>query len=166
MSFSLLPDVLCTGLPDLTPARLQALGITALLLDFDNTIVPYSSSEPTAELLAWFEAMRRAGVQICVVSNSHKDRVQRFCGQQGLPCIRAARKPSTQGLRKALVLLDAAPEQTAMVGDQVFTDVLAGNRAGVLSVLVEPIDLSNVFLLLRHLAEKPFIAAAKRRGTL
>jgi hypothetical protein len=166
MRFSLLPKVLAASLTDLSPARLRKLGVSVLLLDFDNTVVPYTTSQPTAEMLAWFRQMADHDVRLCVVSNSHKDRVQDFCDQQGLPCIRAAAKPSTKGLRAAMAQLGATPETTAMVGDQIFTDVLAGNRAGVLSVLVKPIHLSNVFLKLRHLAEKPFIAAAKRRGTL
>lgn len=166
MSFSLLPRVTVAALPELTPQRLEALGVRALLLDFDNTIVPYTTDAPSPAVLDWFGQMQQSGIALCVVSNSRKDRVLRFCQSLDIPCVRRAGKPSIRGLREAMDLLAVDPAHTAMVGDQIYTDVLAGNRAGAVSVLVEPIALSNVFLRLRHVAEKPWIAAAKRRGTV
>lgn len=163
MGFSLLPRVRASALQDLTPAQLQRLGVRAVLLDFDNTVVPYTTDIPTGPVRQWFAQMQAAGIPVCVVSNSRKDRVQNFCDAMHLPCVRRAGKPSPRGVREAMELLQVEPEHAVLVGDQIYTDVLAGNLAGVVSVLVEPLALSNLFLKLRHVAEQPWILAAKRR---
>lgn len=163
MGFSLLPRVRAAALPDLTPARLQRMGIRAVLLDFDNTVVPYTTDIPTPAVRQWFADMQAAGLPVCVVSNSRKDRVQNFCDAMGLPCVRRAGKPSPRGVREAMDLLQVRPQETALVGDQIYTDTLAANLAGAVSILVEPLALSNLFLKLRHIAEQPWILAAGRR---
>ena len=163
MKFPLLPDIQADALPDLTPERLQARGIRALLLDFDNTIVPYTTDVPAEPVVRWFAELERSGIAVCIVSNSRKDRVLRFCEARALPCVRRAGKPSARGLQEAMNLLHVQPAETAMAGDQIYTDVLAGSLAGVTTILVRPLALSNVFLKLRHIAEKPWILAAERR---
>lgn len=167
MSLSLLPTLLVEGLPDITPELLQSRGIQLLMLDFDNTIVPYTTSVPTSEMTAWFSAMRNSGVTLCVVSNSHKDRVKIFCREYGIPCITHAKKPFPRGIRACLKQFDLPPRACALAGDQIFTDTLGANAQGVQSILVRAIDNHNIWLKLRHAAELPFIfAARKRRVTL
>ena len=90
MSFSLLPDLIFPALTDVTPQALMARGIELLLLDFDNTIVPYTTDVPTAEMTAWLDRMKQTDITVCIVSNSHKDRVPRFCREHGLDCITQA----------------------------------------------------------------------------
>ena len=87
MPFSLLPKIIANRLTDITPELLHARGIRLLMLDFDNTIVPYTTDVPTAEMTAWLDRMKQTDITVCIVSNSHKDRVPRFCREHGLDCI-------------------------------------------------------------------------------
>lgn len=163
MSFSLLPKLMLDGLTDITPALLAQCGAGALLMDFDNTIVPYTTSQPSQELVDWLSAMRNADIFLCVVSNSKKPRVVRFCETYALPCVTHSRKPFQKGIRAALARYDLRPEETALVGDQIFTDVLGANCAGLRSILIRPLRLHNIWLRLRHLLEKPMIFLARGR---
>ena len=79
MSFSLLPSIQIDAITSLTAADLKKWGIRLLMLDFDNTIVPYTTDIPTKKMLAWLQEMNTSDVQICVVSNSKNQRVRRFC---------------------------------------------------------------------------------------
>ena len=163
MRFSLLPRVMTPKLTDLTPEFLKERNIRLLMLDFDNTIVPYTTSTPTAEMDAWLKSMLASDIQLCVVSNSKRDRVKIFCQGYGMDCITHARKPFTKGIRQCLAQYRMRPEYAAIVGDQIFTDTLGGNCTGVTSILVEAIDNHNIWLKLRHVAELPFIAMAGKR---
>ena len=163
MSFSLLPKLILEQLTDITPALLADSGVRALLMDFDNTIVPYTTNQPSRELLDWLSGMRDADIFLCVVSNSKKTRVVRFCETYALPCVTHSRKPFQKGIRAALARHDLRPEETALVGDQIFTDVLGANCGGLRSSLIRPLHLHNIWLRLRHLLEKPMIFLARGR---
>ena len=163
MAFSLLPTVETDSLTDVTPALLAELGVEALFLDFDNTIVPYTTDVPTAEMQDWLRLMQSSGVFLCVVSNSKKPRVVAFCRQQGIPCVTHARKPFSRGIREALGRYRLDPRRTALAGDQIFTDVLGANCCGLTSILVQPIFLHNIWLRLRRGLESPFRWLARGR---
>lgn len=163
MSFSLLPGLITDALTDLTPELLRRRGIRLLLLDFDNTIVPYTTDVPTPAMERWLRDMPASGIPICVVSNSRNDRVRRFCAGYGIPCITRAKKPGTRGIREALAQFGVPASEAALVGDQIFTDTLGANNAGVTPILVRAIHNHNIWLKLRHVAELPFIAAAGKR---
>ena len=163
MPFSLLPRVLARSLTELTPRLLEERGIRLLMLDFDNTIVPYTTSEPTAEMTAWLKTMQASGIGLCVVSNSRKPRVVEFCKQYGLDCITHAKKPFSRGIRACLTRFSLEPARCALVGDQIYTDVLGANCAGVQSILISAIHNHTIWLKLRHVAELPLIAIGKWR---
>ena len=163
MRFSLLPTMIVTSVTDLTPALLQERGIELLMLDFDNTIVPYTTNIPTPDMEIWLRCMVTMGVKLCVVSNSHNDRVKIFCRKYGIPCITHAKKPFSKGIRECLEMFRLEPGQCAIAGDQIFTDTLGGNGAGVKTILVKPIRNHNFWLKARHVLEKPFIFAARKR---
>lgn len=163
MSFVLIPDLIADKLTDITPNMLQAHDITFLMLDFDNTIVPYTTNEPTPEMEAWLSNMAQSGIGLCVVSNSKRERVVKFCNARGIACITHSKKPFPKGIRQCRQRFDFDMSRAALVGDQIYTDVLGANCAGVKSILVTPIHLHNIWLWLRHMAEKPFIAIGKRR---
>jgi len=124
---------------DLTPERLRTLGLSALLVDLDNTIVPPHAPLPTPEALAWVEQLRAAGVRIMVVSNNGQARVQTFCGgfEPALPGLWKAAKPFAHKLRAAMRTLGVTPEQTGFLGDQLFTDMLAAKLSGARAILVD-----------------------------
>ena len=163
MPFSLLPKVRCQALTELTPAFLESRGVLLLMLDFDNTIVPYITNEPTPEMASWLEAMVASPIRLCVVSNSKRDRVKIFCKQYGLDCITHARKPFSKGISECLAKYGLQPGQCAIAGDQIFTDTLGGNCAGLTTILVKPINNHNFWLKARHVLEQPFILMANNR---
>ena len=164
MSFSLLPKAIFPALTDITAEYLEQQGIALLMLDFDNTIVPYTTSVPTEQMAKWLYTIKGSGIKVCIVSNSHNDRVPKFCRENGLDCITHAKKPFSRGIRACLDKYGMKPAQAALVGDQIFTDTLGGNCAGVTSILVSAIDNHNIWLKLRHVAELPFILLASQRS--
>ena len=163
MAFSLLPTIITNSITDLTPEMLKARGIQLLMLDFDNTIVPYTTNEPTDRMAQWLEMMTHSDLPICVVSNSKKDRVKIFCAKYGIDCITHAKKPFPKGIRECLAKYGLKPEQCALAGDQIYTDVLGARSCGLTAILVTAIDNHNFWLKLRHVAEKPFIYLARNR---
>ena len=163
MPFSLLPGLIVKELPDVTPELLGKHGIRLLMLDFDNTIVPYTTNVPTETMEAWLNRMVSADIPICVVSNSKRDRVKIFCEKYGISCITHSKKPFQKGIRECLAKFAVPASQAALAGDQIFTDTLGANCAGALSILVKPINNHNFWLKARHVLEKPFIYLARKR---
>jgi HAD superfamily phosphatase (TIGR01668 family) len=152
------------SLADITPEFLNRQGIDLLMLDFDNTIVPYTTDTPTPLMEQWLMDAAEWEIPVCVVSNSKNDRVRRFCAHYGLPCITHAKKPFTKGIRECLSRYGLPKENCALAGDQIYTDVLGGNSAGVQSILVKAIHNHNFWLKARGVLELPWrIAANKRR---
>ena len=158
------PKKVYESICDLTPETLRELGITTLFMDFDNTIVPYTSDVPTAEVDAWLDSMKNAGITLCVVSNTKRGRAIEFCKKRGIRCVTHARKPFPHGIQKGMELCGARKESTALVGDQIYTDILGANLAGITSLLIRPLHLHNIWLQLRHVAEKPWIFLGRRKG--
>ena len=144
---SFLPDFIFQTITQIRPAFLREHGIRLLLMDFDNTMLPYTTDRIT----------------LCIVSNSHKQRVPHFSQQYHVPCVTHAAKPGTRGIREAMARYGAAPQQTALVGDQIYTDVLGAKRAGITAIAVRSIHNHTVWLKLRHLLELPFLAMARKR---
>ena len=155
-------------------AALERRGIRLLLADLDNTLVPYSVSLPDDRLREWKKELRAHGVELFILSNSRKkgagqgmSRVERFARELDVPYIRRAGKPGTASFYKAMERMGAAGEQTAIVGDQIFTDILGASRAGVTPLLVLPIRLAgNPGRYLRYAVEIPFRLLSGRREAL
>lgn len=163
MSLSLLPKIIARELPEITPELLRQRRIRLLMLDFDNTIVPYTTDVPTEKMEAWLESMKETEIPLCIVSNSKRDRVKKFCAARGLDCITNAKKPFSKGIRECLQKYGIPASQAALVGDQIYTDTLGANCQGVTSILVSAIHNHNFWLKARHVLELPFIAMAKNR---
>ena len=163
MPFSFLPKIITDRLTDITPELLRERNIRLLMLDFDNTIVPYTTNVPTEKMENWIRAMLRSEIQLCVVSNSKRDRVKIFCEAYGLDCITHAKKPFSKGIRQCLRKYGIPAAESALAGDQIYTDTLGANGCGVQSILVKAIDNHNFWLKARHVAELPFIFLARKR---
>ncbi len=136
----LAPRYFVTAVLELTPVRLRTWGIEALMLDLDNTLVAWGKIDPPDEVLAWLEDLRQSGIPVCLVSNTLSRRLRAATVVLDLPAAPGRSKPSADKLRRALRILGTSAERTAMVGDQLFTDVLAGNRLGVPTVLTGPLS--------------------------
>ena len=163
MSLSLLPKFRADAITDIHGDFFQQQNVRLLMLDFDNTIVPYTTDEPTTLVAAWLKWMTDCNMYVCIVSNSKRDRVKIFCEKYGLHCITHAGKPGTKGILECLRKFGCKPEEAMLIGDQIYTDTLGGNRAGVRTVLVKSIHNHTFWLKLRHVAELPFIAMARKR---
>ena len=163
MPLSFLPAVMTDALTDIHPQWLKDHDIRLLMLDFDNTIVPYTTCVPTEEMSAWLAMMTKSDITVCIVSNSHNDRVPRFCREYGLNCITHAKKPFSKGIKECLAKYGIPASQAALVGDQIFTDTLGANGCGGRAILVKAIDNHNFWLKARHVLEMPFILLAKNR---
>ncbi len=163
MRFSLLPFAVTEKLTDLSVEYLQEQNVKLLMLDFDNTVVPYTTNDPTEEMAQWLKKMNASDIRLCVVSNSKKDRVKIFCEKWNIPCITHARKPFSKGICQCLAEFGVPAEHCALAGDQIFTDTLGANGCGVRPILVKAIHNHNIWLKLRHIAEKPFILMARNR---
>lgn len=166
MPFSLVPDRVYQSVCDISPQALARQGITLLLADLDNTLARYRQREPDQAVRAWKEALALQGVSLFLLSNSRKPgRAAQFAQALGIPYVGRAGKPGRRGFERAMEQAGVSPSQTAMVGDQIFTDILGARRAGVLAFLVEPIELAgNPGRYLRYAVETPFRDLGRRRG--
>ncbi len=118
-------------------------GISAVLLDMDNTLAYWKSVEVPQSNLQWIENARQEGFKLYIVSNGKKERVSALAQKLNIGCVRNAGKPSKKRMKAILKQLDIQPEKTALIGDQLFTDILVANRCGILAVLVRPLDLKR-----------------------
>jgi uncharacterized protein len=133
------PDlILGDSILELTPELLQGYGLKGLVLDVDETLVPVTMTEASIELRAWVKLVRPTTNLWLVSNNISQPRIRRIAESLDLPYILGAGKPSRRKLRQAVESMNLPTEQIAMVGDRLFTDVLAGNRLGMFTILVEP----------------------------
>ena len=163
MAFSMLTRIIVESVTDLTPEMLSDRGIELLMLDFDNTIVPYATDFPEPLMEQWIYDMKQSAIKLCIVSNSTNQRVPIFCKNYGLDCITHAKKPFPKGIRECLDRYGIPASEAALIGDQIYTDTLGANGAGVTSILVDAINNHNFWLKARHVLELPFIFAARKR---
>lgn len=164
MPFSLIPTHVCGSIYDIDYPALAARGVKLVLADLDNTLIPYSRKEPTAELRAWVEELRALGLTVFVLSNSRKSRrCPDFSEALGVPYLRRAGKPRAKGYRAAMERMGVTAAQTVMLGDQLYTDALGASNAGVEVFLVRPIEFGNPLRVLRYAAELPFRWMGQRR---
>lgn len=139
------PDFLLTAAYELTAASLKKHGIKLVLVDLDNTLTAWNNPDGTPEMRAWLAEMKANDIKVIVVSNNKHDRVQRAVQRFHVPFVSRAMKPFAMGIQKALKLAGERPEHAIMVGDQLMTDIRAAKRAGVRSVLVQPLVLSDAW---------------------
>ena len=130
------PDLTVQNLEEVDCHKLRARGIRALLMDLDNTLVPWNSHDLAPETRLWLEEAKVCGLGLCLVSNAHSRRLERVLEGLDIPFVPKARKPRKAGFRNGLKMLHALPGETAIVGDQLFTDVLGGNRLGLYTIFI------------------------------
>ena len=120
--------------------QLHERNIKGIIFDIDNTLAPYDIKYPDEKVKGFFSMLEKEGFKISLVSNNKGNRVEVFNSELNLPAVSRAGKPRLKGLIKAMKLMGTETATTAFVGDQVFTDVWAGNRMGVYTILVKPIS--------------------------
>lgn len=139
----LTPSLLVRHVSDVSVAVLRERGVRAVVSDLDNTLIAWHGDDaPAPEVVAWLASLRGANIGVCLASNTRRlPRLARLAAAWGVLHVpRTASKPGVAGLRHALDLLGATPAESAMIGDQLFTDMVAGNRLGMVTVLVNPLS--------------------------
>ena len=133
-----IPDLMVHSVNHIPLADLSARGIRGLLFDLDNTLLAHYGQEFDAAVIDWIRQARDAGFKVCIVSNGPSHRTLGLAAKLGVPGIPRSQKPRRGGLRRGLAAIGVLPSEAAMIGDQIFTDVWAGNRLGLYTILVEP----------------------------
>lgn len=134
------PDLYVANLLDIPLEELCERGIKGLIIDLDNTITEWNSSELKQEIVVWFKNLNLYKLKACIASNNSKSRVEKIGRELGIPAIHKAGKPRRRAFRQAMEVMGTDPLTTAVVGDQIFTDVLGGNRLGLFTILVKPLN--------------------------
>ncbi len=134
------PNLIVASVCDIPLADLTARGIRGLLFDLDNTLLAHRGDEFEANVIDWLQHAAGEGFRLYIISNGPPTRTLGLAAKVGLPAVYHSGKPGVRGLRQALNALSLEPKQAAMVGDQIFTDVWAGSRLGLYTILVTPIN--------------------------
>lgn len=158
MPHPFIPDMKFEKYSDITPDFLISQGVSALLIDIDNTLAPYEQPSPDAGHFEWLSSLASAGISCALVSNNGPERVSLFAEKLGIPALPDCGKPRTKHLRRVLKELGVSPENAAILGDQIFTDCLAARRMGMRAYIVPPIkDKRTLFFRFKRALEKPFM---------
>lgn len=132
------PTVALRNIDDISIELLRSLEIDAILLDVDNTLAPPTSKIPYDGVQEWIDKVKQTGIAIVICSNNYKKRVKPFADSVGLECVSMSLKPSPLGFNRAKKLLKEKTSSVLVVGDQIYTDILGANLAGMKSVLLVP----------------------------
>lgn len=143
---------------EITPEFLIKNKIRGLLLDLDNTLTTHDNPVPGEGVTEWLDSMRSAGIKMVIVSNNHPPRVKPFADMLGLDFVCEGKKPLSSGFNRAQKRMGIPFSQLAVVGDQIFTDMLGANLKRVRGIFVYPIEHEKTkFFKLKRWAEKPFL---------
>lgn len=167
----LCPQLYLPSVYALRADRLLDKGIKGIIIDLDNTIIPWGEYERDATAHArqrgWFDSLRQAGFRLCILSNNQGEKVTGLAADFGINIVTGAGKPRRAAYWRAMRLLGTQPETTAMIGDQVFTDILGGNRLGLYTILVVPLTRREFFgTRLARAAERRVLAHLQAKGML
>ena len=133
------PDIYIRSVFELPLEDLKKQGIRGLVFDIDNTIAPYDVAEPDESIVELFSCLRKEGFKLCILSNNSKERVHLFNRKLGVLAIHKGGKPGVKKLRRAMEIMGTDAKSTAMVGDQVFTDMWCGHNADLYCIMTAPI---------------------------
>ncbi|NLW56205.1 MAG: YqeG family HAD IIIA-type phosphatase [Firmicutes bacterium] len=154
-------------LVDLEPAFLLEQGFKGIMIDLDNTLVNWGEVEVTPETVNWVKQAKTAGLKLCIVSNALEYRVKTVGELLEIPWVSRATKPRKAAFKKALAILKTKPEETATVGDQIFTDVWGGNRMALFTIWTPPLSTREFFFtrIVRRF-ERRVLKLLKKKGII
>ena len=152
----MIPHITAPDVFHITPAYLKQKGISLLLLDLDNTLSPYSEDLPPERVLDWMNALKKSGIEPYILSNNASEaRVKNYAEACEIPYVAKSGKPSPKPVHEAMQKRGKTQAETALMGDQIFTDTLAARRAGVTAIIVKPLEMTFLFRL-RYIVEQIF----------
>lgn len=160
-----LPDYFYKDIYTIEYEALWKKGYRGLIFDLDNTICSYSTAKPTIKIMRFIASLQEMGFQVFIVSNNSRQRVEKFNEDLHLPIMARAQKPLTGAILRAIKRMGLKKSQVAVVGDQIYTDVWGGNRAGITTVLVEPVEnRESLFFRIKRALEAPVLEHYQKHG--
>lgn len=156
------PTYVFKSVTDIEFDFLKEKNIKGLILDLDNTLTTHNNPHPAEKVTDWIDDMKKSGIKMMIVSNNNAERVIPFAQNLGLDFVPNGRKPLATGFKKAQAIMNIPFSEIAIVGDQIFTDILGANLKRVRTIYVHPIELeSGFFFKMKRFFEKPFIRKFK-----
>ncbi|GAB7386618.1 YqeG family HAD IIIA-type phosphatase [Bacillaceae bacterium] len=161
----LIPDLQVSSIYEIDLDALKARGVKGIITDLDNTLVAWDRPNATPELAEWLKKVQDYGFEVMIVSNNKETRVSAFARPLGIRYIHRAQKPRRKAFLEAIKRMNVTREQTVVIGDQLFTDVLGGNRLGFYTILVLPVAKSDGFWTkFNRKLERVALGWLRRRG--
>ncbi len=163
----LTPDAFANRLSEVSVAMLETWGIRGIVVDLDNTLVPWNTAAVTPDGRTWIRSAQQAGMRLCVMTNNYSSAARAVAAEFGVESIKGALKPAPWAFGGALKTLGVTASQAAVIGDQVFTDVLGGKLAGMRAILVRPLGTAEFpTTKFMRMLERPVLAHLRRTGRL
>lgn len=158
-----IPDMYQKSIYHIDYDKLKEDGIKCLLFDLDNTCVPFKDTEPNKKLIDLFETLKDMDFKVIIFSNATKKRLMPFKNGLNVDCSASSRKPSTKKLLKVIKMFNYNLSDVAIIGDQLYTDILCGNKVGIKTVLVNPMSKDDMLFtkFFRRLEKRKFKKFAK-----
>lgn len=159
------PTLYRRRITDVTTEDLRRMGVRGILLDVDNTLTTHDAPDLTDQVKEWLATMQQEGFLLIIVSNNKPERVAPFAEKIGLPFAALAHKPMPSGYKKAAVTLGVPKKECVVIGDQIFTDIMGANLAGIASVLLEPIqpEVEQKFIVFKRKLERVLLNSKLQR---
>jgi HAD superfamily phosphatase (TIGR01668 family) len=169
MCQALIPDVYIRNVYQIDLEKLQKeKKIKGIIIDLDNTLVPWGEKYLDNKIISWIKQVKDSNLKICIVSNSNSDHVSEIGNLLDIPFYSSRYKPLKHPFLKAMKDMKTISEETAVIGDQIFTDMFGGNRLGMLTILVYPLKKHDALgtRLIHRSVERIIMSSWLRQGKL
>ncbi|MDR4948666.1 YqeG family HAD IIIA-type phosphatase [Neobacillus cucumis] len=162
-----LPNEHVKSILDISPEELKAKGVKGIITDLDNTLVEWDRPSATPQLIKWFDEVKKQNIQVTIVSNNNEARVKFFSDPLKIPFIYRAKKPMSAAFHRAVKQMGIKKEEAVVIGDQLLTDVLGGNRGGFHTILVVPVaQTDGLGTKFNRFAERRILNWFRKKGML
>ena len=140
------PNDFFNNVTEISYSYLKEKDIKALVLDVDNTLIDYDRNL-SPEIIEWASNLKENGIKLIILSNSNsKEKVKDVANKLGIQYSYFGTKPLKRGFKKVQKILNLENKKIAVVGDQIFTDIIGANRMKMYSILVEPIAEKDIWV--------------------
>ena len=154
-----LPNYFFNKIWDITEEDLEKIGVHLLILDVDNTLTEHKQTFLHSKVEEWLTAVKNnTQIQLVIMSNTNNLKIKKIAEEKGIPYLGNAHKPLSYGFKMVMSKASVKKSEVAIIGDQIYTDILGGNLFGIKTILVTPIKLENTFFFkLKRKLEAPFL---------
>lgn len=163
-----IPDVYLENIYSIDTEKLkEKKNIKGIIVDLDNTIVPYGKKYLDKRIIYWIEQVKQSRIKICLVSNTHNN-ISDIGLQLGIPFFYSRYKPMKKPFLEAMKIMETDNTETAVIGDQLFTDVLGGNRLSLFTILVSPLSHSDSLgtTIVNRVLERFILSICLKKGKI